>query len=66
MRNNYIRLRQVTSEMLGAVDVPDSFDSATNWPNCATVIDDIRDQSACGKTFVYYLNMMNESLTVHA
>jgi cathepsin B len=42
------KIKKVTSEMLGAVDVPDSFDSATNWPNCATVIDDIRDQSACG------------------
>jgi len=29
-------------------DVPESFDSATNWPHCAKVIDDIRDQSMCG------------------
>merc|ERR1719478_764654 len=28
--------------------VPDSFDSATNWPMCAKVIGDIRDQSNCG------------------
>jgi len=27
---------------------PESFDSATNWPACAKVIDDIRDQSNCG------------------
>jgi cathepsin B len=27
---------------------PDDFDSATNWPNCSKVIDDIRDQSNCG------------------
>jgi len=27
---------------------PDSFDSAANWPVCAKVIDDIRDQSNCG------------------
>jgi cathepsin B len=27
---------------------PESFDSATNWPSCAKVIDDIRDQSNCG------------------
>jgi len=27
---------------------PDSFDSATNWPACAKVINDIRDQSNCG------------------
>jgi len=29
-------------------DIPDEFDSATNWPKCATVINDIRDQSNCG------------------
>ena len=29
-------------------DIPDSFDSETNWPECAKVIGDIRDQSMCG------------------
>jgi len=28
--------------------VPDSFDSAVHWPQCAPMINDIRDQSACG------------------
>jgi len=28
--------------------VPDDFDSATNWPTCAKMINDIRDQSNCG------------------
>ena len=28
--------------------IPDSFDSATNWPDCAKSIGDIRDQSNCG------------------
>eukprot|EP00729_Bicosta_minor_P001000 gene1000-5641_t len=28
--------------------VPDAFDSAVNWPKCAKVISDIRDQSNCG------------------
>ena len=28
--------------------VPDSFDSAENWPNCKKIINDIRDQSNCG------------------
>jgi len=27
---------------------PESFDSETNWPACATIINDIRDQSNCG------------------
>merc|ERR1711871_56210 len=29
-------------------EIPDSFDSAENWPQCAKVIGDIRDQSMCG------------------
>jgi len=28
--------------------VPESFDSETNWPKCAKIIGDIRDQSNCG------------------
>jgi len=28
--------------------LPDSFDSVDNWPDCADVIGEIRDQSACG------------------
>merc|ERR1719408_169815 len=28
--------------------IPDEFDSETNWPSCAKIIGDIRDQSACG------------------
>ena len=30
--------------------IPAAFDSETNWPECAKVIGDIRDQSNCGKT----------------
>jgi len=33
---------------LQTMTIPDSFDSETNWPQCAKVIGDIRDQSACG------------------
>ena len=29
-------------------EVPTDFDSATNWPHCAKIIGDIRDQSNCG------------------
>ena len=28
--------------------IPDAFDSATNWPQCESTINDIRDQSNCG------------------
>merc|ERR1712216_70416 len=30
------------------VVLPESFDSETNWPHCAKIIGDIRDQSNCG------------------
>jgi cathepsin B len=29
-------------------EIPESFDSATQWPHCAKIIGDIRDQSNCG------------------
>ena len=38
------KLPRATSTILDA-DIPASFDSETNWPQCAKVIGDIRDQS---------------------
>ena len=35
-----------------AAGLPESFDSETNWPKCAKVIGDIRDQSNCGCCWV--------------
>jgi len=29
-------------------EIPDDFDSETNWPHCAKILGDIRDQSNCG------------------
>merc|ERR1719313_1689596 len=37
-----------TYETLTSASIPESFDSETNWPHCAKVIGDIRDQSMCG------------------
>jgi hypothetical protein len=42
------RIKRVHKGMLGAVSVPAEFDAATNWPQCAVTINDIRDQSNCG------------------
>jgi cathepsin B len=33
---------------LSAAEIPDDFDSEQNWPQCAKIIGDIRDQSNCG------------------
>jgi len=39
---------KTSTTKLSSVKIPDSFDSETNWPECAKVIGDIRDQSNCG------------------
>jgi len=36
------------SKPLTSEAIPESFDSEANWPQCAKVIGDIRDQSMCG------------------
>eukprot|EP00445_Apocalathium_hangoei_P044817 CAMPEP_0203986390 /NCGR_PEP_ID=MMETSP0360-20130528/5995_1 /ASSEMBLY_ACC=CAM_ASM_000342 /TAXON_ID=268821 /ORGANISM="Scrippsiella Hangoei, Strain SHTV-5" /LENGTH=196 /DNA_ID=CAMNT_0050925819 /DNA_START=86 /DNA_END=673 /DNA_ORIENTATION=+ len=40
--------RFAPSAALAATAITESFDSAANWPQCAKVIGDIRDQSNCG------------------
>eukprot|EP00928_Gymnodinium_smaydae_P086400 TRINITY_DN7048_c0_g2_i1.p1 TRINITY_DN7048_c0_g2~~TRINITY_DN7048_c0_g2_i1.p1 ORF type:complete len:461 (+),score=85.16 TRINITY_DN7048_c0_g2_i1:931-2313(+) len=37
-----------SDDMFSNDEPPESFDSATQWPHCAKIIDDIRDQSMCG------------------
>merc|ERR1712227_429867 len=39
---------EIVNDTSTADDIPDSFDSAENWPQCAKIIGDIRDQSNCG------------------
>eukprot|EP00470_Lotharella_oceanica_P012464 CAMPEP_0170195038 /NCGR_PEP_ID=MMETSP0040_2-20121228/60605_1 /TAXON_ID=641309 /ORGANISM="Lotharella oceanica, Strain CCMP622" /LENGTH=329 /DNA_ID=CAMNT_0010444103 /DNA_START=40 /DNA_END=1029 /DNA_ORIENTATION=- len=41
-------MKQINETMLSEGDIPESFDSETNWPECSEVIGDIRDQSNCG------------------
>jgi len=38
----------VEHKALEGMVIPDSFDSEQNWPQCAKIIGDIRDQSNCG------------------
>lgn len=33
-------------------DIPESFDSRTNWPNCQSIMSEIRDQGRCGSCWV--------------
>merc|ERR1711904_65351 len=35
------------------VDIPTDFDVRTNWPDCASVSGNIRDQSACGSCWAF-------------
>ena len=42
-----VRMAPLVSAEVAAT-IPESFDSEENWPACAKVIGDIRDQSNCG------------------
>jgi cathepsin B len=35
------------------MDIPEEFDVRSNWPNCASVSGDIRDQSDCGSCWAH-------------
>eukprot|EP00729_Bicosta_minor_P020055 gene20055-8309_t len=41
-------LEQFVPTWSANVEVPDAFDSVTNWPTCSKILNDIRDQSNCG------------------
>jgi cathepsin B len=41
-------LPEHTNNHIYNADIPDTFDARTEWPKCADVIGNIRDQSACG------------------
>jgi hypothetical protein len=41
------------SAMVVSDDVPESFDARTNWPECESVINHVRDQSNCGSCWAH-------------
>ena len=50
------RLPELTELLGGSVtELPESFDSRTNWPDCPT-IQEIRDQGSCGSCWVNKIN----------
>ncbi|KAK6049632.1 hypothetical protein COOONC_12863, partial [Cooperia oncophora] len=59
---NNVRLSVKAKQHLSAtkdldIDIPESFDSREQWPNCAS-IKVIRDQSSCGKYTVELMNRL--------
>ena len=44
-------LRLPEKKMEALKDLPDTFDSRTQWPNCPT-LKEVRDQGACGSCWV--------------
>jgi hypothetical protein len=51
------RVRNVSSHQMGVHALPEAFDAAAHWPACATVINDVRDQSACGCALFVIANL---------
>ena len=49
---NYRDMNLTTSPLPVAENIPESFDSRTNWPKC-TVISKVRDQSSCGSCWAF-------------
>lgn len=45
--DNNLLPRRIFTPQENAKQIPETFDSAQNWPNCPT-ISEIRDQSDCG------------------
>jgi cathepsin B len=46
--NDLVERGEIVEAAQANAEIPDSFDSAENWPKCAKIIGDIRDQSNCG------------------
>ncbi|KAL1502575.1 hypothetical protein ABEB36_007699 [Hypothenemus hampei] len=48
-------------------DVPESFDSAENWSECADIISLIRDQSRCGACWAFAaVEAMSDRICIHS
>jgi len=46
-------VRWSSSDLGASQDPPESFDSAINWPECAGIIHDIRNQGSCGSCWAF-------------
>lgn len=41
------------ADLLSDLELPESFDAAKQWPECADVINHVRDQSSCGSCWAF-------------
>ena len=48
-----INMRPRDAPMLVSDDLPTNFDARTNWPECESVINHVRDQSNCGSCWAH-------------
>jgi len=46
-------VRYYSASLNASQELPESFDSATKWPECAKVIGDIRNQGGCGSCWAF-------------
>ncbi|XP_044268997.1 cathepsin B-like [Tribolium madens] len=48
-------------------DIPESFDAREAWPDCASIIGNIRDQSTCGSCWAFgAVEAMSDRMCIHS